>query len=207
MRKLIAAALFAAFTTFVVALALRAPDATVALLAIAGITVLVTWFAGQHSTEDESGLALANPASTVALTLIGRSSSAIVLPMIAAQVLGSVVGGFAARALKDKLGETLIWSAPTLVATGVVVFVLGILATWLLFAIDSQISEAYAALPPLLSGAALPISLGAALNPAVVIGLATADLIPWDVSITAAVAGLVASIVGAYTAAVISPTE
>lgn len=207
MRKLIAAALFAAFTTFVVALALRAPDATVALLAIAGITVLVTWFAGQHSTEDESGLALPNPASTVALTLVGRSSSAVVLPLIAAQVLGSVVGGVAARLLDGKLGQTLIWSDPTLVATGVVVFVLGILATWLLFAIDSQISEAYAAIGPLLSGAALPISLGAALNPAVVIGLATANLIPWDVSIMAALAGLVAAVVGAYTAAVISPAE
>ncbi len=207
MRKMIAATVFAAFTTFVVALALRASDATVALLAIAGITVLVTWLAGQHTTEDESGLALANPSSTVALTLIGRSSGTIVLPLIAAQVIGAVIGGVAARLLDDKLGETLIWSDPTLVATGIVVVVLGILSTWLLFAIDSQISEAYAAIPPLLSGAALPISLGAALNPAVVIGLATADLIPWDVSITAAVAGLVAAIVGAYTAAVISPTE
>ncbi len=207
MRKLVASSLFAAFTTFVVALALRAPDATVALLAVAGITILITWLAGQHTTEDESGLALANPASTVALTLVGRSSAAIVLPLIAAQVVGAVVGGLAALGLKDKLGETLIWSEPSLVATGVVVFVLGILATWLLFGIDAQISEAYAGLPPLLTGAALPIGLGAALNPAVVIGLATADLVPWDVSITAAVAGLVAAAVGSYTAAVISPTE
>lgn len=207
MRKLVAAALFAALTTFIVALALRAPDATLALVAVAGVTVLVTWFAGQHTTDEQSGLALANPSSTVALTLVGRSSAAIVLPLIAAQIIGAVIGGFGAFALKDKLGDTLIWSQPSLVATGVVVFVLGILGTWLLFAIDSQISEAYAAIPPLLTGAALPLSLGAGLNPAVVIGLATANLLPWDVAITAVVAGLVAAIVGAYTASVISPTD
>ncbi|MEO6473171.1 MAG: hypothetical protein ABIR57_14315 [Aeromicrobium sp.] len=207
MRKLVTAALFAALTTFVVALGLRAPDATVALLTVGAITVLVTWFAAQHSTEEESGLALANPASTIAFTLVGRSNAATILPLIAAQILGSVVAGFAALGLDDKLGETLIWTEPTLVATAVVTFVLGIVATWLLFAIDAQISEAYAALPPILTGAALPVSLGAALNPAVVIGLATANLIPWDVATVAAITVVVASVVGTYTASVISPTE
>lgn len=207
MRKLVAAALFAALTTFVVALSLRAPDATVALLAIAAITVLVTWFAGQHSTEEESGLALANPASAVALTLVGRSNSATILPLIAAQLVGAVVGGFAALGLDGKLGDTLIWTEPTLLTTGIVVGVLGIVATWLLFAIDAQVSEAYAAIPPILAGASLPLSLGSALNPAVILGLATANLISWDVAGVAAVAGLVAAVVGAYTFKVISPTD
>ena len=207
MRKLVAAALFAALTTFVVALSLRAPDATVALLAVAGITVLVTWFAGQHSTEEESGLALANPASAVALTLVGRSNSATILPLIAAQLVGAVVGGFAALGLDGKLGDTLIWTEPTLLTTGIVVGVLGIVATWLLFAIDAQVSEAYAAIPPILAGASLPLSLGSALNPAVILGLATANLISWDVAGVAAVAGLVAAVVGAYTFKVISPTD
>lgn len=207
MRKLVVAALFAALTTFVVALSLRAPDATVALLSVAGITVLVTWFAGQHSTEEESGLALANPASAVALTLVGRSSTVTILPLIAAQLVGAVIGGFAALGLDSQLGETLIWSEPKLLATGITVGVLGILATWLLFAIDAQISEAYAAIPPLLVGAALPLSLGSALNPAVILGLATADLISWDVALVAALAALLASVIGAYTANVISPIE
>ena len=207
MRKLVAAALFAALSTFVVALSLRAPDATVALLAVAGITVLVTWLAGQHSTEEESGLALANPASAVALTLVGRSSSATILPLIAAQLIGAVVGGFAALGLESKLGQTLIWSEPRLLATGIAVGVLGILATWLLFAIDSQLSEAYAAIPPLLAGASLPLSLGSALNPSVMLGLATADLISWEVALVAASAGLVAAVIGAYTINVISPTD
>ena len=207
MRKLVAAALFAALTTFVVALSLRAPDATVALLAIAAITVLVTWFAGQHSTEEESGLVLANPASAVALTLVGRSNSATILPLIAAQLVGAVVGGFAALGLDGKLGDTLIWTEPTLLTTGIVVGVLGIVATWLLFAIDAQVSEAYAAIPPILAGASLPLSLGSALNPAVILGLATANLISWDVAGVAAVAGLVAAVVGAYTFKVISPTD
>ena len=207
MRKLVAAALFAALTTFVVALSLRAPDATVALLAIAAITVLVTWFAGQHSTEEESGLVLANPASAVALTLVGRSNSATILPLIAAQLVGAVVGGFAALGLDGKLGDTLIWTEPTLLTTSIVVGVLGIVATWLLFAIDAQVSEAYAAIPPILAGASLPLSLGSALNPAVILGLATANLISWDVAGVAAVAGLVAAVVGAYTFKVISPTD
>lgn len=207
MRKLLAAALFSALSTFVVALSLRAPDATVALLAVAGITVLVTWLSSQYSTEEESGLALANPASAVALTLVGRSSSATILPLFAAQLVGAVVGGFAALGLDSTLGQTLIWSEPRLLATGIALGVIGILATWLLFAIDSQLSEAYAAIPPLLAGASLPLSLGSALNPAVILGLATADLISWDVALVAALAVLVAAVIGAFTINAISPAD
>ncbi|MBK5217917.1 MAG: hypothetical protein JJE02_10065, partial [Propionibacteriales bacterium] len=67
--------------------------------------------------------------------------------------------------------------------------------------------EAYAALPPLLAGAALPLSLGSALNPAVVIGLATAGLLPWTVAGVAAAAGMLAAVAGAYTISWISPSE
>lgn len=206
MRKLVIAALLAALTTFVAALALRAADAAIALLAIAGITVLVTWLAAQHSTEDESGLALANPASAVALTLVGRSSGAILLPLVAAQVVGAVLGGMAALGLDGTLGDTLLWPNPTLTAAGIVVLIVGIAATWLLFAIDTQIGEPYAAIPPLLAGAALPVSLAVALNPAVVLGMAIANLVPWDVAGVAAVAGFIAAVIGSYTVNVISPT-
>lgn len=206
MRKLLAAAIFAALTTFVVAFSMRAPDAVVALIAVAGVTVLVTWFAAQHSTEDDSGLALSNPAATVALTLVGRSSAAIVLPLIAAQVVGAVLAGLGARALSDKLGETLIWAEPSIVGLVVVLLVLGVVATWLLFAIDLQISEGFSAIPPILTGAALPVILAAALNPAVVLGLASGNLLSWKIALIAAATGLIAAVIGTYTARVISPT-
>lgn len=207
MRPLVSAATFAAVTTFVVAISLRAASATLAILAVAAITGLITWFAGQHSTEDNSGLALANPASTVALTVVGRSNAALVLPLIASQVVGALLGGLAALGLDPVLGDALIWPQPDLIATAIVVLVLGIVATWLLFVIDAQISEWFAAVPPLLAGAALPLSLGSALNPSVVVGLATAGLLPWDVASVAAGAGLVAAVAGAYTIALISPAE
>ena len=207
MRKFLTAAFFAALTTFVVAISLRAPDATLAIVAVAAITVVVTWMSVQHSTEEDSGLALVNPASTVALTLVGRSGTSIVLPLIASQLVGAILGGLAALGLDSWLGDTLTWPTPDPIATGVIVGVLGIVATWLLFAIDTQISEAYAALPPLLAGAALPLSLGSALNPAVMVGLATAGLLPWTVAGVAAVAGMLAAVVGAYTIHWISPAE
>ena len=207
MRKYLRAAFFAALTTFVVAISLRAPDATLAIVAVAGITVLVTWMSVQHSTEEDSGLVLANPASAVALTLVGRSPSGNVLPLIAGHLVGAVLGGLGALGLDSWLGDTLTWPTPDPIATGVIVGVLGIVSTWLLFAIDAQISEAYAALPPLLAGAALPLSLGSALNPAVVIGLATAGLLPWTVAGVAAIAGMLAAVAGAYTISWISPSE
>lgn len=207
MRKYLTATFFAALTTFVVAISLRAPDATLAIVAVAGITVLVTWMSVQHSTEEDSGLALANPASAVALTLVGRSGTGNLLPLIASHLVGAVLGGLAALGLDSRLGDTLTWPTPDPIVTGVIVGVLGIVATWLLFAIDAQISEAYAALPPLLAGAALPLSLGSALNPAVVVGLATAGLLPWTVAGVAAVAGMLAAVVGAYTISWISSAE
>ncbi len=206
MRKLLTAAIFASLTTFVVALSMRAPDAAVALIAVAAVTVLITWFAVQHSTEDDSGLALSNPAATVALTLAGRSSTAIVLPLIAAQVVGAVLGGLGARALSGKLGETLIWAEPSIVGLIVVLFVLGVVATWLLFAIDIQISEGFAAIPPILTGAALPVVLVAALNPAVMLGLASGNLLSWRIALAAAATGLIAAIIGTYSARLIAPT-
>lgn len=207
MRPVVSAAIFAALTTFVVALSLRAASAALAIVAVAAVTGLVTWFAGQFSTDETSGLALANPASAVALTVVGRSSVTVLLPLIAAQVVGALLGGLGAMGLDSVLGDTLIWPEPDLVATGVVVLVLGIAATWLLFAIDAQISEGFAAIPPLLAGAALPLSLGSALNPSVVVGLATAGLLPWTIAGVAAGVGLVAGVVGAYTVALITPTE
>jgi len=207
MRTLSVAAILAALTTFVAALALRAPDATLAVLAVAAITVFVTWICGLHSTEEESGLALVSPAAVVALALVGRWGTATILPMVAAQTVGAVTGGFAALALDDRLGDTLVFTQPGRVVTGVVIGVLAILGAWVLFAIDGGAHEAYAAVPPILTGGSLPLGMIAALNPATVVGVATAGLVPWDIALIAAGAGLLGAAIGAFTMALVTPRQ
>ena len=207
MRPLSLAAILAGLTPFIATLALRAPGATVAVLAVAAMAVVVTWLAGQHTTEEESGLALTSPAAALALTLVGRANRAAVLPLIAAQVVGAVIGGLAANGLDSRLGETLVFTQPGRLVTAVVVGVLAIIGTWALFAIDGAVNEAYAAVPPILTGAALPLGLTTALNPAVIVGVATAGLVPWSVALIAAGAGLVGAVIGAYTMAVVAASE
>lgn len=205
MRSLTVAALLAAITTFVAALALRAPDATVSVLAVAAVTVLVMWLASLHGTEEESGLALASPAAAVTLALVGRSSTSFLLPVIAAQVVGGVLGGLAALGLDNSLGGTLLWSEPTRVTTGVVAAVLSLLAAWVVLAVDGGEHAVWAATGPLLAGASLGVGLAAALNPAVVLGLATAGLVSWTTAGIAAGVGVVAAIVGSYAIALVTP--
>jgi glycerol uptake facilitator-like aquaporin len=207
MRPLSVAAILAALTTFVAALALRAPDATVAVLAVAAMAVVVTWLAGQHTTEDESGLALTSPAAALALALVGRANRATLLPLIAAQVVGAVLGGLAANGLDSRLGDTLVFTAPGRLVTGIVVGVLAIIGTWILFAIDGAVNEAYAVVPPILAGAALSLGFTTALNPAVIVGIATASLVPWTVALIAAGAGLVGAVIGAYTMVTVAAPE
>jgi glycerol uptake facilitator-like aquaporin len=207
MRPLSVAAILAALTTFVAALALRAPDATVAVLAVAAMAVVVTWLAGQHTTEDESGLALTSPAAALALALVGRANRATLLPLIAAQVVGAVLGGLAANGLDSRLGDTLVFTAPGRLVTGIVVGVLAIIGTWILFAIDGAVNEAYAVVPPILAGAALSLGFTTALNPAVIVGIATASLVPWTAALIAAGAGLVGAVIGAYTMVTVAAPE
>jgi glycerol uptake facilitator-like aquaporin len=206
-RPLSVAAILAALTTFVAALALRAPDATVAVLAVAAMAVVVTWLAGQHTTEDESGLALTSPAAALALALVGRANRATLLPLIAAQVVGAVLGGLAANGLDSRLGDTLVFTAPGRLVTAIVVGVLAIIGTWVLFAIDGAVNEVYAAVPPILAGAALSLGFTTALNPAVIVGIATASLVPWTVALIAAGAGLVGAVIGAYTMVTVAAPE
>ncbi len=207
MRSLTVAALLAAITTFVAALALRAPDATLAVLAVAAVAVLTTWLAVLHSTDDESGLALTSPAAAVTLALVGRRPAALLLPIIAAQVVGAVLGGLAALGLDDRLGGSLVWSEPTRVATGVVVALLAILASWVLLAIDGGEHPAWAAVPPLLAGASLGVGLAVALNPAAVLGLATAGLLSWTTAAIVAGVGVIVAAVGAYAIALVTPSS
>jgi hypothetical protein len=207
MRSLTVAALLAAITTFVAALALRAPDATLAVLAVAAVGVLTTWVATLHTTEEESGLALSSPAAAVTLSLVGRRSAGFLLPIIAAQVVGAVLGGLAALGLDDRLGGSLVWSEPTRVVAGVVVAVLAILAAWVHLAIDGGEHAAWAAVPPVIAGASFGVGLAVALNPAAVLGLATAGLLSWTTAGIIAGAGIVASAVGAFAITLVTPAE
>lgn len=207
MRSLSAAAILSALTTFVAALALRAPDATLAVIAVAAFVVLTTWIASLHTTDRESGLALLSPAAAVTLVLVGRRSTGLLLPLVAAQVVGAVGGGFAALGLEDELAGTLVWDDPSRIAAGIVVGVLSLIASWVLLALDSGETAGWSALPPVLAGATLGVGLAVALNPAAVLGLATAGLVSWSIAGIAAVAGLVGAAVGAYAMALVTPPE
>jgi len=207
MRTLAAAAIFSAVTTFSSALALRAPDATVAVAAVALVTAFVTWLAALHSTEQVSGLALASPASAVTLTAVRRSPASSLLPLIAAQVVGAVAAGFAALGLDGQLGGALTWTDPSPVAVAVGVGFLGLLASWTVLAIDGGENAAWSGLGPVASAAALGVGLAAALNPAVVVGLATAGIVGWITAGIAAIAGLLAAFAGAYVIGIITPTD
>lgn len=207
MRTLTTAAILGAVSTFCVAIALRAPDAAVAVAAVALITAFATWVASLHSTDEASGLALASPASVVTLTAVRRFSAGAALPVLAAQVVGAIAGGFGALALDSRLGGALVWTDASPVATGVVVLVIGIVAAWLTLAIDGGEHVGWSAVGPVLIGAALGLGLAAALNPATVLGLAAAGVVGWTTAGIAAGAGLVAAAIGAYAIGLVTPSE
>jgi len=207
MRTLAAAAIFSAVTTFSSALALRAPDATIAVGAIALVTVFVTWLAALHSTEQTSGLALASPASALTLAAVRRSPASSLLPLCAAQLVGAVTAGFAALGLDSQLGGALTWTDPSPIAVGVGVGFIGLLASWTVLAIDGGENVAWSGLGPVASAAALGVGLATALNPAVVVGLATAGIVGWVTADTGAAAGLLAAFVGAYLIGVLTPAD
>ena len=207
MRTLAAAAIFSAALTFSSALALRAPDATVAVGAVALVTAFVTWLAALHSTEQTSGLALSSPAAAVTLIAVRRTSAANLLPLFAAQAVGAVAAGFAALGLDAQLGGALTWTDPSPVAVGVAVGFFGLLASWTVLAVDGGETAAWTGLGPIAAASALGVGLAAALNPAVVVGLATAGIIGWLTAGVAAGAGLIAAFVGAYVIGILTPAD
>ena len=207
MRTLAAAAVFSAVLTFSSALALRAPDATVAVAAVALVTAFVTWLAALHSTDDTSGLPLSSPAAAVTLAAVRRTPAAGLLPLFAAQVVGAVAAGFAALGVDRQLGGALTWTDPAPVAVVVGVGFLGLLASWAVLAVDGGENAAWAGLGPVVTASTLGVGLAAALNPAVVVGLATAGIIGWITAGIAAGVGLVAAFVGAYVIGILTPVE
>lgn len=207
MRTLAAAAILSAVTTFSSALALRAPDATIAVAAVALVMALVTWLAALHSTDETSGLALANPAAAVTLLAVRRTPAAGLLPLLAAQIVGAVAAGFAALGLDSRLGGALTWSDPSPVAVGVGVAFVGLIVAWTVLVIDGGESAAWAGLGPVATASALGVGLAGAVNPAVVLGLATAGIVGWLTAGIAAVVGLVAAFAGAYLIGILTPKD
>lgn len=207
MRKLILGALFSALLTLTAAMALRAADATLAVAAVAAVAVLFTWYAQLHSTEERGTLGLANPASAVTLAVVGRRPWGTLLPVLAAHTIGAVGGGFVALALEGKLGETLVFTQPDLVVAAAGAALIGLLGAWATLSIDGGGTEALGAVPVVVGGAVLPLGLLAAFQPAALLGLATAGLVPWDVALVAAAVVLTASAAGAYTVSLLVPQE
>ncbi len=207
MRLLSMAGLLSALLTLASALALRAADATLAVAAVAAIAVLFAWYAQLHSSDERSTLGVANPAAVLTLAVVGRRPWATILPALAAHTVGAVIGGFAALALDDRLGDTLVFTQPGLVVTAVGAAIVGVIGAWTTLSIDGGGPEALAGVPAIVGGAVLPLGLLTVFHPAAVIGLATAGLVPWDVALVAAGTTLVASIAGAYAVSVLVPHE
>ncbi|MEV7396623.1 hypothetical protein [Aeromicrobium sp. NPDC092404] len=207
MRLLSMGALLSALLTLVSAMALRAADATLAVAAVAAVAVLVTWYAQLHATDERGTLGLANPASVLVLAVVGRRPWATILPALAAHTVGAVLGGLAALSLDDRLGDTVVFTQPGLLVAAVGAALVGVIGAWTTLAIDGSGPEALAAVPAVVAGAVLPLGLLAAFQPAAMIGLATAELVPWDVALVAAGSALVASIAGAYAVALLVPHE
>jgi glycerol uptake facilitator-like aquaporin len=207
MRLLSMAGLMSALLTLLSALALRAADATLAVAAVAAVAVLFTWYAQLHSSDERSTLGLANPAAVLTLAVVGRRPWATILPALAAHILGAVLGGFAALALDDRLGDTLVFTQPGLVVAAVGAAIVGVIGAWTTLSIDGGGPEALASIPAIVGGAILPLGLLTVFQPAAVIGLATAGLVPWDVAGVAAGTTLAASIAGAYAVTLLVPHE
>ncbi|GAA3531300.1 hypothetical protein GCM10022234_30540 [Aeromicrobium panaciterrae] len=207
MSKPLLGALFSALLTLTAAMALRAADATLAVAAVSAVAVLFTWYAQLHSTDERGTLGLANPASAVTLAVVGRRPWSTLLPVLAAHTIGAVVGGLAALALEDKLGDTLVFTQPGLVVTAVGAALVGLIGAWVTLSIDGGGHEALGAIPVIVGGAVLPLGLITAFQPAAMVGLATAGLVPWDVALVAAGVVLAASAAGAYAVTLLVPQE
>lgn len=206
MRPLVTTAVMHLVGTLSAGLALRAGDTLTAVIAVAATVALLAWFAGLHGTDKESGLPLLSSAAAVGLTLTGRRSLATLLPLVVAQVVGSVLAGLALLALATvETGGTLVWDTPALpwlAAAGVLV---GLVTSWAVLAIDGGEHAGWLVVPTVLAGATLNVVLVAAVLPAALVGLATAGLVAWVPALVSAGTVLVGSAAGVYVVALVVP--
>ncbi|WP_229051205.1 hypothetical protein [Aeromicrobium sp. Leaf350] len=207
MRTLASAALHGAAVTITALAALRATDPVLAVAVVAAVSVLLTWFAALSSTEDASGLDATGTLPGVALAIVGRSAWGTLLPVLAVQAVLAVAIGAAANALDDRLGPTLLLAEPTLVLAAVTGALVGITSAWVTLSIDGGGPVALSAVPALVAGGTGPLALLGAFNPALLLGLATAGLIPWDATAIALVAAVAGAVVGTYTVSALLPHD
>lgn len=207
MRPLLFGSLTGAVLTFTTALALRAGDATSTVLASAAVLIVIGWYASLDATEDQSGLALIGPAHALVAALVGRQAWTGVLPLVAAQVVGAVAGGALALTLDDRWGPLAVDASPTVVVAAVVGLLVGVLTAWTVLAADGDGPVALLAAPTLVAGAVAPLTLIGLAQPAVIVGLATADLVPWEVAGAGAGAALAAATIGAYIVPALLPAD
>ncbi|HWV26586.1 MAG TPA: hypothetical protein VNZ66_05130 [Aeromicrobium sp.] len=206
MKPLTTSALNSAILTFVTALALRAADAAVAVAAVAATLVLLTWYAQLGSNDQTSGLDVTSPAAVTTLALVGRRPWSTIVPLFAAHVVGAVIAGFVALALDSRWAEPLPYDAADVVTAGVGAAAVGLVGAWATLAADGGGPVAVVAAPVVVAGA-LPLALVGAFSPAVLLGLATAELLPWSAAAVAAAAGLIAAAVGAWVAGALVPAD
>jgi len=206
MRPLFASALTSATLTLVTAVAVRAAEPALTIAAIAAAVVLLSWYAQLGSDDDQSSLDATSPAVATTLAVVGRRPWGTILPCWTAHVVGAVAAGFAALALDSHLPAPLAYDADSLVAAAVAGVLAGLIGAWATLAVDGGGPIALTAAPVTLAGI-LPLGLVGAFSPAVVAGLATAELLPWDVAGVAAAAGLASAAVGAWLASVIVPAN
>ncbi|RYJ07101.1 MAG: hypothetical protein EON52_02990 [Actinomycetales bacterium] len=134
---------------------------------------------------------------------MGRAPVRIAFAIFTAQVVGAVVGGLGLLAL-DSDG-TLVWSEPSLVATGVLAAVVGLLGGWTTLAVEGGQPLAWSAAAPLVAGALLGPALAATASAGPLVGLGVAGLVPWDIALVAAGAALAGTVLGVFSTSLISP--
>ena len=100
-----------------------------------------------------------------------------------------------------------MFTQPGLVVTAVGAALVGLIGAWATLGVDGGGHEGLSAVPVVVGGAVLPLGMLGAFQPAAMIGLATADLVPWDVALVAAGTVLAASVVGAFLVSLLVPQE
>lgn len=207
MRLLSLAGLWSFLLTFGAVSALRADSPVLAVAALAALAAAVTWFAAQYSDDAIAGATTTGTGATIALTVSGRSPVPLLLPLVAAQVVGAVAAGGLALALGDSLEPSLAWREPNLVTMIAMGVFIGLVGGWLIVFIDGYLSEGVAALPVLLGGGLLAVGYALAFHPAVLVGLAVAGVTEWSTSLTVGGAVLVGTAIAGFSLSLLVPPK
>jgi glycerol uptake facilitator-like aquaporin len=178
-------------------LSVRAQDpalAGVGLAAAVGVLAVLT-------VDTRFGIGGIDPAWTLMLLLRGRIDVGDLLPVWAAQAVGTVALGALARWVVDDLRQWSIVEQPDIAPAAVVVALVALVGTWVALAVDGRRAPApTAGLPALAGAAALPPTFAAAANPAALFALGVAGVAEWDYVFFVTLAAFGGAVLGAVTA-------